>query len=238
MARGPRDVPTVGLPERTGRETASRPRAPYAFSTPISNESKREVRTQISRQVVPPRPIIYTISIYLLGIYFLGLESTGSLVSRWTAPERLEAPFEHRHYDGHGIAWPPAKTIYALRACIALATLGPGERMKTGEIAQAAAAPKGFLSKILGELRAADIVSAQRGYRGGYRLTRPPDDIRVDELLNAVGTRDPFASLSCGVDAPLPLIDELRSRLHALAAEVLHGASLAELSANAAQNMT
>ena len=159
-------------------------------------------------------------------------------MSRWTAPERLEAPFEHRHYDGHGIAWPPAKTIYALRAGIALATLGPGERMKTGEIAQAAAAPKGFLSKILGELRAADIVSAQRGYRGGYRLTRPPDDIRVDELVNAVGTRDPFASLSCGVDAPLPLIDELRSRLHALAAEVLHGASLAELSANAAQNMT
>jgi len=111
-------------------------------------------------------------------------------------------------------------------------------RPSAGEIAQAAAAPKGFLSKILGELRAADIVSAQRGYRGGYRLTRPPDDIRVDELLNAVGTRDPFASLSCGVDAPLPLIDELRSRLHALAAEVLHGASLAELSANAAQNMT
>ena len=102
--------------------------------------------------------------------------------------------------------------------------------MKTGEIAQVAAVPKGFLSKILGELRAADIVSAQRGYRGGYRLTRPPADIRLDELLNAVGTRDPFTSLSCKIEAPLPLIDDLRSRLHALAAEVLHGASLAELS--------
>jgi Rrf2 family protein len=222
------------------------PRAPYAFSTPISNESQPEVRTQISSKSAADQPAsgpaspnhlhyIYLLTWYLLPWY---LESVGSLVSRSTAPERLEAPFEHRYYDGHGIAWPPAKTIYALRACIALATLGPGERMKTGEIAQAAAAPKGFLSKILGELRAADIVSAQRGYRGGYRLTRPPDDIRVDELLNAVGTRDPFASLSCGVDAPLPLIDELRSRLHALAAEVLHGASLAELSANAAQNMT
>ena len=33
---------------------------------------------------------------------------------------------------------------------------------------QAALVPKGFLSKILGELRAADIVSAQRGYHGGY----------------------------------------------------------------------
>jgi Rrf2 family protein len=154
-------------------------------------------------------PITYTISIYLLGI---------------------DAPIEHQRYDGHGIAWPPAKTIYALRACVALASAGPGARMKTGEIAQVAAVPKGFLSKILGELRAAEIVSAQRGYRGGYRLTRPPDDIRLDELLNAVGTRDPFASLSCGLEAPLPLIDDLRRRLHALTAEVLHGASLAELS--------
>jgi Rrf2 family protein len=191
------------------------PRAPYAFLHAdlerVGARGPNADQQQISGQVVPPRPIIYTISIYLLGI---------------------DTPLEQRRYDGHGIAWPPAKTIYALRACIALAALGPGERMKTGEIAQAAAAPKGFLSKILGELRAADIVAAQRGYRGGYRLTRPPDDIRVDELLNAVGTRDPFASLSCGVDAPLPLIDELRSRLHALAAEVLHGASLAELSAN------
>ncbi|HEY5078108.1 MAG TPA: Rrf2 family transcriptional regulator [Acidimicrobiia bacterium] len=168
----------------------------------------------VARPLVAPCPIIYTTSIYLLGI-----DSPG-----------IDALLEHRRYDGHGIAWPPAKTIYALRACAALASAGPGELMKTGEIAQVAAVPRGFLSKILGELRAADIVSAQRGYRGGYRLTRPPDDIRLDELLNAVGTRDPFASLSCGVEAPLPLIDDLRTRLHALAAEVLHGASLAELS--------
>ena len=59
--------------------------------------------------------------------------------------------------------------------------------MKTGEIALAAAVPRGFLSKILGELRAADIVSAQRGYHGGYRLTRAPGEIRIDELLTAVG---------------------------------------------------
>jgi Rrf2 family protein len=131
--------------------------------------------------------------------------------------------------DGRGIAWPPAKTIYALRACIALATADPGRRMKTTEIAQAADVPKGFLSKILGELRAADIVSAQRGYRGGYALTRSPDTIGVDELLDAVGTRDPFSALLSGAESPVPFIDDLRNRLHALAVEALHGASLAEL---------
>jgi DNA-binding IscR family transcriptional regulator len=62
--------------------------------------------------------------------------------------------------------------MYALRACIALAGAAPGARMKAGDIAQAAAVPRGFLSKIL---------------------------------------------------------SELRSRLHAVAVEALHGASLSEL---------
>jgi Rrf2 family protein len=103
--------------------------------------------------------------------------------------------------------------------------------MKTGEIARETAVPKGFLSKILGELREADLISARRGYHGGYRLTRPSDEIRVDEVLAAVGTRDPFLSLFDPIDPALPFIDDLRNRLHALAVEVLHGASLAELAA-------
>jgi len=138
-------------------------------------------------------------------------------------------PLQFGRSDGRGMAWPPAKTIYALRACITLANAAPGTRMKSGEIALAAAVPKGFLSKILGELRAADIVSAQRGYRGGYRLTRPTCDIRLDEVLLAVGTRDPFSSFSWGDGTPLPFIVDLRSRLHAVAVETLHRVSLAEL---------
>jgi Rrf2 family protein len=142
----------------------------------------------------------------------------------------ITAPLESDRREGRGVAWPSAKTIYALRACMALASAAPGTRMKTCEIAQSADVPKGFLSKILGELRAADIVSAQRGYRGGYALTRAPDGIRVEELLRAVGTRDPFSALLGGADTPLPFIDELRSRLHALAVDALHHASLADLS--------
>jgi Rrf2 family protein len=145
----------------------------------------------------------------------------------------ITAPVEFDRHDGRGVAWPSAKTIYALRACIALAAADPGTRMKTHEIAQTAEVPKGFLSKILGELRAANIVSAQRGYRGGYALTRDPEAIRVEELLRAVGTRDPFSALLGGADVPLPFIDELRSRLHTLAVEALHAASLADLSRNA-----
>ena len=130
-------------------------------------------------------------------------------------------PLENGH-DGRGVAWPSAKSIYALRACIALASAAPGVRMKALEISQAAAVPKGFLSKILGELRAADIVSARRGYYGGYQLARPAVDIHLDELLNTVGTRDPFSSLMNGADLPVPFIDDLRSQLQTLAAEAIH----------------
>lgn len=130
--------------------------------------------------------------------------------------------------DGRGGAWPPAKAVYALRACIALAGQ-PGTRMKTHEIALATAIPRGFLSKILGELRAAEIVSAQRGYYGGYRLERPPSGIRLDELLDAVGTRDPFTAFALDADAPLPFIADLRNRLREVATETLRSVTLAEL---------
>jgi Rrf2 family protein len=133
--------------------------------------------------------------------------------------------------DGRGGAWPPAKAVYAVRACMTLAAQ-PGTRMKTNEIAQITAIPRGFLSKILGELRAAGIVSAQRGYYGGYRLKRPASDIHLDELLGAVGTRDPFAAFAVDDDAPLPFIADLRNRLHVVATETLRSVSLAELLEN------
>jgi Rrf2 family protein len=135
--------------------------------------------------------------------------------------------------DGRGGRWPPAKAVYAVRACITLAAQ-PETRMKTNEIAQITSIPRGFLSKILGELRAADIVSAQRGYYGGYQLRRPPAEIRLDEMLDAVGTGDPFTALAFD-DVSLPFIVDLRSRLRAVAAETLRNVTLAQL---LAQNPT
>jgi len=139
------------------------------------------------------------------------------------------APVADGEHPGRGAAWPSAKTIYALRACIVLASIEPGTRLKTREIAQAAAVPKGFLSKILGELRTAGIISAHRGYHGGYGLTRPAEYIHVDELLNAVGSRDLFSPFSGDGSAALPFIDDLRRRLHTLTEQTLHCASLADL---------
>jgi Rrf2 family protein len=134
--------------------------------------------------------------------------------------------------------WPTAKSTYALRACIALAAAEPGERLKTAEIAMQTSVPARFLSKILGELRTAGILTARRGHNGGYSLARRPDEIRVDELLRAVGARDLFSPPGTSHDAPVPFVDALRLRLHAITVEALHNISLAELTTTLDANFT
>ena len=46
--------------------------------------------------------------------------------------------------------------------------------------------PKQYLTKIFASLARADLVTAIRGKRGGYRLNRPPGQITVLEVVEAV----------------------------------------------------
>lgn len=46
--------------------------------------------------------------------------------------------------------------------------------------------PKQYLTKILGSLARADLVSSTRGKRGGYMLTRDPGRITLLEVVEAV----------------------------------------------------
>lgn len=54
------------------------------------------------------------------------------------------------------------------------------------EIAERKAIPEDFLGQIMVSLKQADIVRANRGPGGGYYLTRPPDQIRLREVLQAL----------------------------------------------------
>ena len=136
-----------------------------------------------------------------------------------------------RRPAGGGVVWPSAKARYALQAATLLAMAYPHNAVKTRELAGAASIPARFLSKILGELRRAGIVTARRGYHGGYALTRPPCDITVAELLAAVGAVDVFATARDTTHAPIPLIDRLRDDLEARACATLHSSSLESLAA-------
>jgi Rrf2 family protein len=54
------------------------------------------------------------------------------------------------------------------------------------DIAECSGVPLPYLSKILSGLRGSGIVLAKRGYRGGFRLARPGDQINLLEVVEAI----------------------------------------------------
>jgi Rrf2 family protein len=85
-----------------------------------------------------------------------------------------------------------AKAEYAVRAMLELTASEDG-LVKGERIARSQRIPLKFLENILVDLRHADLVHAQRGAEGGYRLAREPDEITLGEVIRAV--EGPLASV-------------------------------------------
>ena len=85
-----------------------------------------------------------------------------------------------------------AKAEYAVRAMLELATTEEG-LLKGERIARSQGIPLKFLENILVDLRHADLVHAQRGADGGYRLARDPEKITLGQVIRAV--EGPLASV-------------------------------------------
>ncbi|GAB2743107.1 RrF2 family transcriptional regulator [Nocardioides pakistanensis] len=79
-----------------------------------------------------------------------------------------------------------AKTDYALRALIEIATEHGGVALSAEELGRRQEIPRGFLQAILADLRRAGIVRSQRGQAGGWRLARAADDVTVADVIRAV----------------------------------------------------
>ena len=128
-----------------------------------------------------------------------------------------------------------AKEDYAVRAMLELA-IAEGGPLKREQIAEAQSIPTAFLQNILVELRHAELVEAQRGREGGFRLARPAAEITVADIVRAVS--GPLATVR-GVRPPAieyaPVAEPLREVWVALRANVraiLEQVSLADLAAN------
>lgn len=76
--------------------------------------------------------------------------------------------------------------IYALRALAVLKTLPPGGSMAGPLLSERTGVPRDYLAKVMRHLVTAGIVSAQRGQGGGFRLHKPPERIRMADVLEAV----------------------------------------------------
>jgi Rrf2 family protein len=68
------------------------------------------------------------------------------------------------------------------------------------EIAAAEDLPRAYLEQLVMSLRDAGLVISTRGARGGYELSRPPDQIRMSEVLRAL--EGPIAPMICASDDP------------------------------------
>ncbi|HWL80749.1 MAG TPA: Rrf2 family transcriptional regulator [Roseomonas sp.] len=126
-------------------------------------------------------------------------------------------------------------TDYALRTLIYLG-LRQGQRVSIHEIAAAHRISENHLVKVVHNLGRGGFVETTRGRGGGLRLARPPEEIRVGEVVRF--TEEDMALVACfqppGTTASCALIDACRLQLllgEALNAflAVLDGKALADL---------
>lgn len=86
---------------------------------------------------------------------------------------------------------------YGLRALIDLgiAQAVGRERLQASEIAESDKIPLKFLEQILTELRAAGLVTTDRGKFGGYRLAASPKSIVIGHVIRVL--EGPLAPIAC-----------------------------------------
>ena len=75
---------------------------------------------------------------------------------------------------------------YALRAMYYLSKLEPAVRAATSLIADEQRIPPSFLAKIISQLSIAGLIHTSRGARGGVSLARPPENISILEVVEAI----------------------------------------------------
>ena len=81
---------------------------------------------------------------------------------------------------------------YGIRACMELAANFGGRAMQVSQIARVQGIPEKYLAQIIHHLRKAGLVRSVRGARGGYTLARPPAEVGLDEIMEALeGTFNP-----------------------------------------------
>ena len=103
---------------------------------------------------------------------------------------------------------------YALRAMAHLATVPEGHAVRARDLSEATGIPAPYASKVLRRLVAARLLAAQKGHGGGFKLARPPEQVRFIDVLQAADDslqpdRCAFGWGRCGARAPCLLHDPM-----------------------------
>lgn len=77
-------------------------------------------------------------------------------------------------------------SIHAIRAITVLAGLRNGEFRGAAVIAEATGSPANYLSKLLHQMSRSGLIESQKGQGGGFRLPKPPEEMTVFEIVEAI----------------------------------------------------
>ena len=79
------------------------------------------------------------------------------------------------------------KGRYGLKAMVDLATEYDSDgKLSIAQLSERQGISYSYLEQLIALLKKAHLVSASRGAAGGYRLSRPPEQITVGEVLKAL----------------------------------------------------
>lgn len=120
---------------------------------------------------------------------------------------------------------------YSVKALLDLSLLQPMKSASVKAIASRQDIPAPYLEKLLIEMRRAGLVKSIRGAVGGYQLAKPPAQISIGEILEAVGEN--IAPKLTQQSEPSQALDwvtlTLWQRLNQKLKEALYSITLADL---------
>ncbi len=80
-----------------------------------------------------------------------------------------------------------AQEEYGLRCLLRLARAGDGQALTIPEIAEAEKLSVPYVAKLLSVLRQSGLITSTRGRSGGYYLARPSSEVKLGEVMRALG---------------------------------------------------
>jgi Rrf2 family protein len=125
------------------------------------------------------------------------------------------------------------KVRYGTRALLELALRFDDGPVSVGEIAAAQGVSDKYLEALFATLRIAGLVQSVRGAQGGYRLARPPADICLREVFDALEGSEPYAPCTLDHAACQRWADcvtrEVWADMYQASMQVLESTTLADL---------
>jgi Rrf2 family protein len=103
-------------------------------------------------------------------------------------------------FPGTGAVHFSTRGEYGVRLIVELARHYGSGPISLAEIADHEELPRPYLEQLVVSLREAGLVHSTRGARGGYQLTRSPQEIRMGEVLRAL--EGPIAPMICASEDP------------------------------------